>query len=96
MTDYFSSLIEHYPNFNARLRASLRMLVGEEVEKRVDIGMAKDGSGVGGTYRLSFTISFPNVVILQLRSVPCRPSSKGYDRNTPRKGRKRSKLYSKP
>ena len=42
------SLIEHYPNFNLRLRASLRMLVGEEVEKRVDIGMAKDGSGVGG------------------------------------------------
>ncbi|KIP09830.1 hypothetical protein PHLGIDRAFT_125977 [Phlebiopsis gigantea 11061_1 CR5-6] len=41
------SLIEHYPNFNARLRASLRMLVGEEVERRVDIGMAKDGSGVG-------------------------------------------------
>lgn len=43
-----NSLIEHYPNFNARLRESLRALVGEEVEKRVDIGMAKDGSGVGG------------------------------------------------
>ncbi|GJE84777.1 hexokinase [Phanerochaete sordida] len=41
------SLIEHYPNFNAHLRESLRALVGEEVESRVDIGMAKDGSGVG-------------------------------------------------
>ncbi|THH01755.1 hypothetical protein EW026_g995 [Hermanssonia centrifuga] len=42
-----NSLIEHYPNFNANLRTSLRRLVGEEVESRVDIGMAKDGSGVG-------------------------------------------------
>ncbi|KAI0685988.1 hexokinase [Cytidiella melzeri] len=41
------SLIEHYPNYNTHLRASLRGLVGEEVESRVDIGMAKDGSGVG-------------------------------------------------
>ncbi|KAI0637701.1 hexokinase [Trametes polyzona] len=41
------SLIQHYPNFNARLRDSLRELVGEEVEKKVDIGLAKDGSGVG-------------------------------------------------
>lgn len=30
------------------MRDSLRLLVGEEVERRVDIGMAKDGSGVGG------------------------------------------------
>ena len=43
------SLIQHYPNFNARVRDSLRELVGEEVEKRVEIGLAKDGSGVGGT-----------------------------------------------
>ncbi|KAI8984992.1 hexokinase [Trametes punicea] len=41
------SLIQHYPNFNARLRESLRELVGDEVEKKVDIGLAKDGSGVG-------------------------------------------------
>ncbi|CAL1702032.1 unnamed protein product [Somion occarium] len=41
------SLIEHYPNFNARLRASVRTLVGEEVEARLNIGLAKDGSGVG-------------------------------------------------
>ncbi|KAG5644937.1 hypothetical protein DXG03_007402 [Asterophora parasitica] len=41
------SLIEHYPNFQRTLRESLRSLVGEDVEQRVEIGMAKDGSGVG-------------------------------------------------
>ncbi|KAJ7590710.1 hypothetical protein C8J56DRAFT_1003388 [Mycena floridula] len=41
------SLIEFYPHFERTLRDSLRTLVGEDVEKRVDIGMAKDGSGVG-------------------------------------------------
>ncbi|KAF7354987.1 Phosphotransferase [Mycena sanguinolenta] len=41
------SLIEFYPHFEDTLRESLRILVGEEVEKRVNIGMAKDGSGVG-------------------------------------------------
>ncbi|OAX43092.1 hypothetical protein K503DRAFT_709312 [Rhizopogon vinicolor AM-OR11-026] len=41
------SLVEFYPNFQTKLRASLRMLIGPEVESRVDIGMAKDGSGVG-------------------------------------------------
>ena len=47
------SLIQHYPNFNARLRDSLRELVGDEVEKKVDIGLAKDGSGVGGMFSLT-------------------------------------------
>jgi hexokinase len=47
--DFISrSLIEFYPNYERTLRESLRLLVGEEVERRVDIGMAKDGSGVGG------------------------------------------------
>ncbi|KAF8204848.1 hexokinase [Pholiota molesta] len=41
------SLIEHYPNFQTILRESLQTLVGEEVEQRVEIGLAKDGSGVG-------------------------------------------------
>jgi len=41
------SLIQFYPNFEASMRESLRLLVGEEIERRVDIGMAKDGSGVG-------------------------------------------------
>jgi hypothetical protein len=47
-TDSENSLIEHYPNYERTLRESLRALVGEEIEKRVDIGLAKDGSGVGG------------------------------------------------
>ncbi|KXN86325.1 Glucokinase [Leucoagaricus sp. SymC.cos] len=41
------SLVEHYPGFEATLRESLRFLVGAHVEARVDIGLAKDGSGVG-------------------------------------------------
>ncbi|KAF8911877.1 hypothetical protein CPB85DRAFT_1455140 [Mucidula mucida] len=41
------SLIQFYPHFEAMLRESLRFLVGEEVEKRIEIGLAKDGSGVG-------------------------------------------------
>jgi len=41
------SLVEHYPHFEERLRESLGILVGPELEKRVKIGMAKDGSGVG-------------------------------------------------
>ena len=41
-------MIEHYPHFERTLRESLRLLVGEDVERRVNIGMAKDGSGVGG------------------------------------------------
>ncbi|KAK7060171.1 hypothetical protein VNI00_000935 [Paramarasmius palmivorus] len=40
-------LIQFYPNFERTMRESLRFLVGEEIEKRVDIGLAKDGSGVG-------------------------------------------------
>lgn len=32
------------------MRESLRLLVGPEVESRVDIGLAKDGSGVGGRW----------------------------------------------
>jgi hexokinase len=38
----------HYPYFQQILRESLRFIVGEEVENRVEIGVAKDGSGVGG------------------------------------------------
>ncbi len=32
------------------MREALRVLLGEEVEKRVEMGLAKDGSGVGGAY----------------------------------------------
>lgn len=41
------SLIEHYPKFESMLRESLRILVGDQVEKAVELGLAKDGSGVG-------------------------------------------------
>jgi len=56
-TDFIScSLIEFYPNYERTLRESLRLLVGEEVERRVDIGMAKDGSGVGGDFLFCFCV----------------------------------------
>ncbi|TKY86201.1 hypothetical protein EX895_005026 [Sporisorium graminicola] len=41
------SVIEYYPYFEERMRGALRDLIGEEGEKRVKIGLAKDGSGVG-------------------------------------------------
>lgn len=47
---YVHSLIQRYPKFKARLCESLRRLVGEEVESRVEIEMAQDGSGVGGKF----------------------------------------------
>ena len=52
------SLILHYPNFQSILRESLRLIVGEEVEKRVEIGEAKDGSGVGGKEKYFFDFDF--------------------------------------
>ena len=42
------SLVEFYPGFEVRLRAAVRDMLGEEAEKRVEIGLAKDGSGIGG------------------------------------------------
>ncbi|KAF4618976.1 hypothetical protein G7Y89_g14871 [Cudoniella acicularis] len=43
------SLIEHYPDFEALIRTALREVdgIGLEGEKRIRIGIAKDGSGVG-------------------------------------------------
>ncbi|KIO23222.1 hypothetical protein M407DRAFT_78306 [Tulasnella calospora MUT 4182] len=41
------SMVQFYPGFEDRLRAALRDLVGGDAEKKVTIGMAKDGSGVG-------------------------------------------------
>ncbi len=45
---FFNSLAEHYPNFQSRLKTALRAIVGQKAEKRVNLGIAKDGSGVGG------------------------------------------------
>ncbi|KAF7331765.1 Phosphotransferase [Mycena kentingensis (nom. inval.)] len=41
------SLIQFYPHFEEMLRESLRCVVGDDVETKVQIGLAKDGSGVG-------------------------------------------------
>ena len=58
------SLIQFYPNFETGLRDSLGRLVGKKVEGAVEIGLAKDGSGVGGK---SFLIpSFPQRAMLKL------------------------------
>ncbi|KAN0076249.1 hypothetical protein V8E54_006391 [Elaphomyces granulatus] len=43
------SLVEYYPNFQGYIREALRDIpeIGEAGEKKVQIGIAKDGSGVG-------------------------------------------------
>lgn len=41
------SLVEFYPRFEQRVRAALVELVGKDVEQRIKIGLAKDGSGIG-------------------------------------------------
>ena len=43
------SLVELYPNYEALMREALRDVpeIGEEGEKRIRIGISKDGSGVG-------------------------------------------------
>ncbi|KAJ9666730.1 glucokinase [Coniosporium apollinis] len=43
------SLVEFYPNFEEYMREALREIegIGKEGEKRIRIGIAKDGSGVG-------------------------------------------------
>ena len=45
------SLVQFYPRFDERVRQALKELVGEECESRVQIDLAKDGSGVGGEFR---------------------------------------------
>jgi len=42
------SLYQHYPGFEKLMLGALRVLLGEEFEKQVEMGLAKDGSGVGG------------------------------------------------
>jgi len=43
------SLVEFYPNFEEYIREALREVpqIGPQGEKRIRIGIAKDGSGVG-------------------------------------------------
>ena len=43
------SLVEYYPGFEEEMREALREIdgVGEQGERKIQIGIAKDGSGVG-------------------------------------------------
>ncbi|KAJ9119589.1 hypothetical protein QFC22_003298 [Naganishia vaughanmartiniae] len=41
------SVAEFLPHFEERMRAALRLILGDEGEKRIKMGLAKDGSGVG-------------------------------------------------
>jgi hexokinase len=43
------SLVEFYPDFEEHIRQALREVaeIGDEGEKKIRIGIAKDGSGVG-------------------------------------------------
>ena len=83
------SLYQHYPGFEERMREALRMLLGGEVEKRIEMGLAKDGSGVGGTPSLppnfrSYSLTpmcFPHfqprlVLCKQRSAIKCNPSNK--------------------
>lgn len=48
------SVAEFLPEFEGRVRIALKEILGAEGEKRVRIGLAKDGSGVGGPSILVF------------------------------------------
>ncbi|ORX39921.1 putative hexokinase [Kockovaella imperatae] len=41
------SVAEFLPNFETRVRDALRLILGESGEKRISLGLAKDGSGIG-------------------------------------------------
>ena len=48
------SLVEFYPRFEERIQVALEELLGSEKAKRVKLGLAKDGSGIGGQSCSSF------------------------------------------
>jgi hypothetical protein len=53
---------EFLPGFQDRVREALKILLGEEGTARVRMGLAKDGSGVGGmSCLLSFSRPFPSL-----------------------------------
>ncbi|KDQ64963.1 hypothetical protein JAAARDRAFT_28623 [Jaapia argillacea MUCL 33604] len=65
------SLIQHYPRFEEMVRESLRELVGSEVERIVEIGMAKDGSGVGAALcALQAIKQQPDILMNQAHQAP--------------------------
>lgn len=67
------SVIEFYPSFEQQIRDALKVLLGREAEQRIKIGLAKDGSGVGGEL---FVILYEHILTKhQLHCVLCKPSS---------------------
>ena len=46
------SLYQPHLGFEKRIREVLRIMLGKEVEKRVEMGLAKDGSGIGSASSL--------------------------------------------
>jgi hypothetical protein len=52
------------------MRRSLRAVIGPEVEKLINIGMAKDGSGVGGRCQSMNYLSLADYRIIQPPFVP--------------------------
>ena len=48
--DTFRSVAEFLPNFESRVRDALRLILGDVGEKRISLGLAKDGSGIGGEF----------------------------------------------
>lgn len=44
------SVAEFLPEFESRVRTALKVVLGDDGEKLVAIGLAKDGSGVGGEF----------------------------------------------
>lgn len=51
------SVAEFLPHFQDRMRVALKVIIGDKGEKRVRMGLAKDGSGVGGQCLVSFFLS---------------------------------------
>jgi hypothetical protein len=62
---------EFLPGFQNRVREALKILLGEEGTARVRMGLAKDGSGVGGrSCLLSFSRPFPSLPFARFLHIP--------------------------
>lgn len=54
LTPLFASVFEFLPFFEERMRAALRLILGDDGEKRIRMGLARDGSGVGGRWHAAW------------------------------------------
>lgn len=52
------SLYEFYPNYETRMYDAFKELFGDKVEEYIKLGLAKDGSGVGGNFFFFFPCTF--------------------------------------